>query len=562
MSPSPGLALLLSLRLRLVRNRLRTLGLGGWLKVAAVAALTLGFMAAEGALAWVLFDAVARHQDLSPLIAGAIIQRLLALVFLVSLSMLFFSNVTASLATIYLSRDLDLLLATPVKAARVFLLKLLETVLNSSYMVVLFVLPILVAFGLALGAPWAYYLQVPLVLGLFVLPPAGAGILVTMLLMRYLPARRTHQALSALGLLLAVSFVTALRLLAPERLLRQVSTDDLQVFLRSLTVPASRFLPSTWAADLELHAARGDLAGAVEHGLPLLALAAAALAVSYALAQRIYRRGVASSHESGRRRRRRRPPLGAPLGNPGKELRLFFRDPTQWSQMLLLLALVVIYVFNITALPNELIVVGGVGRPFITVRDVIAWINVGMAGFVLAAIGMRFVLPSVSTEGGAFWIVASAPVRRRRWLAGKLALYLPPLLLFALVLAELSARALNVDPYTRTLSLATTAAVTVTLTVLAVGLGAALPSFKLENPAQFVLTGGGVLYGVLALMYVVAVVALEARPFFWHLLEQMQFLEPGERQRWPYYLAIAALSAVIAGGSLGWGMRRLERLEL
>jgi ABC-2 type transport system permease protein len=34
-----------------------------------------------------------------------------------------------------------------------------------------------------------------------------------------------------------------------------------------------------------------------------------------------------------------------------KEWRLFFRDSTQWSQLVLLAVLVVVYVFNVRALP-------------------------------------------------------------------------------------------------------------------------------------------------------------------------------------------------------------------
>jgi len=34
-----------------------------------------------------------------------------------------------------------------------------------------------------------------------------------------------------------------------------------------------------------------------------------------------------------------------------KDIRLFFRDTTQWSQLILLAVLVVVYLFNVKALP-------------------------------------------------------------------------------------------------------------------------------------------------------------------------------------------------------------------
>ena len=124
-------------------------------------------------------------------------------------------------------------------------------------MVVLFVTPILIAFGLAFGAGPLFYLQIAPTLVAFVLPPAAAGILLTVMLLRYLPARRTHQMLTAVGVLLGVSLVTLLRLLSPERLLRASTTEDFEAVVRGLTVPASAYLPSTWTADLQLAAVRG-----------------------------------------------------------------------------------------------------------------------------------------------------------------------------------------------------------------------------------------------------------------------------------------------------------------
>src|SRR5205085_8201124 len=95
------------------------------------------------------------------------------------------------------------------------------------------------------------------------------------------------------------------------------------------------------------------------------------LAATLAAGGAIYFRGVAASHEGGRRRRPRRGVEAAPLSLAHRDLLLFFRDPAQWSQLLLLGALVVVYVFNITALPTGLMVIG----TYVTIRDIVAWIN-------------------------------------------------------------------------------------------------------------------------------------------------------------------------------------------
>src|ERR1700741_844178 len=102
-----------------------------------------------------------------------------------------------------------------------------------------------------------------------------------------------------------------------------------------------------------------------------------------------------------------------------KDLRLFLRDATQWSQLFLLAALVVVYLLNIKNLAIQLPMV----------RWIVSFINLGLAGFVLAALSVRFLFPSVSIEGRSFWIIRTIPVSFRSLLWCKYLIYFPPFLL-------------------------------------------------------------------------------------------------------------------------------------
>src|ERR671920_2419952 len=101
--------------------------------------------------------------------------------------------------------------------------------------------------------------------------------------------------------------------------------------------------------------------------------------------------------------------LLAPLGTLRrelvlKELRLFFRDTTQWSQLILLAVLVVVYVFNIKYLPLR-----GEGVTFL-LQNIVPYLNLVLAGFGLASIAARFIFPSVSLEGRTLWLLRSSPM--------------------------------------------------------------------------------------------------------------------------------------------------------
>jgi ABC-2 type transport system permease protein len=78
------------------------------------------------------------------------------------------------------------------------------------------------------------------------------------------------------------------------------------------------------------------------------------------------------------------PPTRAMIG---KEVRTLTRDVAQWSQLFLFIALLFLYLYNIRMLP-----LGGDAR-----ATIVAYANLGMAGFVVAAICLRFAYPSISS---------------------------------------------------------------------------------------------------------------------------------------------------------------------
>src|SRR5206468_2081673 len=157
------------------------------------------------------------------------------------------------------------------------------------------------------------------------------------------------------------------------------------------------------------------------------------------------------------------------------EVRTLARDVAQWSQLFLMAALMFIYLYNIRMLP----LAGGDAR-----AGVIAYANIGMAGFVIAAICLRFAYPSVSSEGKAFWMVQSAPVSYRQFLRVKVAVYSAPLTILALLLTAFANTILHADRVIWVFTLAGASMLAITLVSLGVAMGAFAPNFAAENPLQ------------------------------------------------------------------------------
>jgi ABC-2 type transport system permease protein len=195
-----------------------------------------------------------------------------------------------------------------------------------------------------------------------------------------------------------------------------------------------------------------------------------------------------------------------------KEVRTVTRDVAQWSQVFLMAALMFIYLYNVRMLP-----LGGDAR-----ATIVAYANLGMAGFVISAICMRFAYPSVSAEGKAFWLVQTAPISYRHFLRVKVLVYSAPLTLLALILTAVANVMLDANAVVWTFTMIGASLLAITLVSLGVAMGAFAPDFAAENPLQVGLSLGGFAYMAVSLLYVGAIMLLMARPimryFLWRVL--------------------------------------------
>ena len=284
-------------------------------------------------------------QEIGPLLAG----KLLGLILVGFFSILLLSNVITALSSFFLARDLDLLVAAPVDWLKLYGAKLFETLVHSSWMVVLMAIPLFAAYGVVYGGGPFFPLIVIGLLVPFLTVPAAIGSAVTLLLVNIFPARRTRDILSVIAILTAGGIVLLFRLVRPERFARPEGFRSLVDFITLLRTPTSPLLPSEWVqrATMAWLTYKTDL-------LPwylLWSTAAAAVVLGALLHWRLYPQGFSKAQESaerwarGNRMRRIAERMLAPLGVLRrelvlKELRLFFRDTTQWSQLILLTVLV------------------------------------------------------------------------------------------------------------------------------------------------------------------------------------------------------------------------------
>jgi ABC-2 type transport system permease protein len=501
-------------------------------------------------------------EEIGPLLAG----KLLSLALLSFLAILLLSNVITALSSFFLAKDLDLLVSAPVDWLNIYLAKLGETMLHSSWMVALMAVPIFSAYGVIYGGGWLFGPYAVAVFLPLIVMPAVVGSAFTLILVNVFPARRTRDLLSVIAILAAGGVVLLFRIVRPEQLARPEGFQNLLDFITVLRTPTSPFLPSEWATD----ALMGYLVGPLDW-LPLALLwstAAALVVLGSWLHARLYSSGFTRAQEGAERFirgwvwRAMLDPLFKPLSVARREfvikdLKLFFRDTTQWSQLILLGVLVVIYLFNIRALP----LFTGERVPFFLVT-VVSFLNLGLAGFVLSSIAARFVFPAISLEGRQMWLLRSSPLDLRALLWSKYWVGTVPLLVLAVVITVFTNVILRASPFMMAVSTGTIVLLTFAISAMALGFGALYPQFETENAAQIPTSFGGLVFMMTTIALLSLVIVIEAVPVYRYL--RAGFIgEPVtvDATMIGAFVAVAVICTLATVVPLKVGLRRMEGFE-
>ena len=498
--------LLLRVQILKFKNWLTRGSPGDRMKAAGFAFLGLLFLSG---LHWGFFRFLTVIRNVE-LVGDLLLMKILAMAFMTAFLMIIFSSTITSFSTLFFSRDLSMLVHTPLPYRTLFAFKSLETAIFSSWMMVLALLPFLAAYGQVTGQGGAFYL---LLFGLiipFVWIASAAGIAFSLLLMLLFPARRVREVMLVVAIGIGTGLFLWVRWLAPAQFLRADTMEYVIQYITLLKAPTAPYLPSYWFAQALGGFALGHRTETLRFGLLLLASAVAAGGALLAFGEKAYYGGWTSAQESGRRGKTR------PLGGEwrwipaffgvrfrailGKDLAVFRRDSNQWSQLLMLVSIIAIYLISIRKLPLD--------TPYL--RALISFLNIGMVGFVLASVALRFVFPAVSLEGKSWWALRSAPMGLWEILWSKFLGGVVPIAGVGVVLVWISNAFLGVDLFVTRLSNITVFVMALTLSAMGVGFGALFPRFGLENVAQIQTSPGGILYMVAALFYVGATLAFEA----------------------------------------------------
>lgn len=489
--------------------------------------------------------------------------RLLSILTLTIFILLVFSNILVAFATLYRSKEVYYLLQAPLRYDHFFYARFCECVAFSSWSLAFLGSPLMLAYGLATEAPVIFYIATAAFFFPLILVPAAIGAVITIILTRIFPSLKPAWMIALAGIAVGAFFMYIRTIIRGTRL-----SDDtiLPVFLDATRRAQSWILPSHWASQGLLSAAKHQLNESLFWFLLLVSTALTCILFAAWIANYLFFPGF--SYLAGQDRRRIRPLNKGALNrfdqvlffisNPTraltvKDIKLFWRDPTQWSQFVIFFGIMAIYIANLR----------NTSRYYEDDmwRSWIACLNVGSVTLILATLTSRFVFPLVSLEGRRFWIIGLAPLTFRGLVWQKFWLSVASTSLFTVGLAFLSAFMLKLEPVYFWMTVYSVVIANFGLAGLAVGLGALYPNFREDNPARIVSGLGGTLNLLLSIGYITIVVAAQTLVLQWNAIGRFA----SERL---FYYALAA--AIITGGAITvvcvvlpmyFGLRNLQNME-
>ncbi len=509
--------LLLSPRWKKFRNKFRTAGKER-LRYIFIGTL----IAALWAVIYVIFVKALSYFTGEELFGTIAATKLLSMILVTFVFVLVISNIITTFSTFFLAEDLELVMAGPVAPRSIYAARFLETLADSSWMVLVFGLPVFLAYGYVFSAPLIFYLlSVISFTSLLVLTTAGA-VLVVQVLVKTFPVRRLRDLFIFVALLMFVGVYLVFRMIRPEEFLNPEGFATVMDYISVMSEPSSPFLPTTWVQKVLRPYIVGHGYQDIAFNLALIVLAAAG---AYRLVGHYHEAshftGYSKANEARGARLSRSFAIGlftrvlqrfldrVTVRLVIKETLLMARDSGRLGQLLLLAALIVVYLYNFTVLPS-------LDNPAATrvLKTTVAFLNIGLAGFVLASLGVRFVFPAVSAEGRAFWILKGSPISLRRILWVKFFFYLVPMFLLGLFLVIMTNRLLQLSPFMYVVSGITVAALTIGITSLSIGMGVIHADFKDVDPNRAFTGFGALLTMIYAGLAVAAVIVLEAYPVY------------------------------------------------
>lgn len=544
---------LFKLRFRQLANRLKGMGFRKYLVFSLLGLailLLLGFFFIK------LFGYLYHEQEFPLFFKLFLSEKILLMVFLTLFSMLVLSALISSLNIFFLSKDLHLLFASPLKTDTISLWKGIEVAINSAVMVLFFSLPVLFAYCYYFASGIIDIVGVIFFFLLYLISGVLVGVLLGLVIPAFFSVKRMQPVLSLVSIVLISMIVIFLRLLKPEQFGNPVVIDNLLDYMAGFDVKLFAYFPFSWIARAFHLIAKRDysslwkIVGAFAGTIFLLA------GLVWFLQKKYYFRLFDKLNRNAGGRIHSRWKKTFLKGDFGalfkKEVKTFIRTPAQWSQLLIIAAIIVVFILNMKGIP----------MPHPSFKNLVSYLNLGMAAFIVAGLNSRFTFTTIPMEQPALTHIFASPLKREKIYRFKLVFFALPQALIGFFLFFSADISLHLDSFARLSGTIFLLPLLPFLTVLALFFSLKIEDSIPLTPQHLIMSKSGISYMLWGLVVIAASMIYFVRPLFLYYFNSYR----RAAVPWPeilawffgFYLIFLILAMILYKRSLyGWQKKEL-----
>lgn len=530
-----------------------------------------------------LFDrGMKKLQVLSPEVFSILLVKGFSLIFLIIFFAQIVNGIVISLNRFYQAQDLELLLTSPVRRSSLFFSRLFETHIKTSWMLIVFGIPLLITLGGRFGTSALYYVFSVTVLMVFLIIPVNIGVGITFLMAGMFSFNRIKRLMYSTGIIGILGIVTMLRIFRPERFANPELFANLKIFLSELSAPNFILLPNRWLSESIFQFFNRDYAEMMLFTTILFVTSYLTFPVVMHIYRRYHYKGWSMLQTGGTAHPKKTRRLLGILGRiesaarrvlPGfltkpfddqsralirKDLQAQIHDTKAVQQNLILLSLIVVYLFSIASLPLNW------EKYFLKLKYGISFFNLGLILVIVATLSAKLVYPMVVSEAKTLWLIKTAPLLSRKYVWMKFLFLFVPVFLMGQVLTVSSAVLLNIEHVFLMLMIVTTTLVCFSLVSMSVAFGVADLRLEMKDEESEKVRTGNVAFMMTSVVFILFILVLEIIPLYLYFLkesEQIVFI-------WKTWLLLVAvivsllvINALVTVFSLRQSIRRFDAVQ-
>lgn len=432
-------------------------------------------------------------------------------------------NIVVSFSTLYRSKEVSFYITKPISFTKLFIIKFLDNFFYSSSTLLLIIGAIIIGYGLYFKLDWYLY---PLILVGIILPfmfTAGSlGAIILLLVLKFSSKVGIKKVFAIIGLIYFSSVLSYYFLSSPVDLVQKVFEyyPNVNLYFGFLDNKFLKFLPNYWVSDALLWISSGRLYRAIPFIYINIITALTVFLIAVYLAKRWYYKTWTEystsnpvSKKSNNKKTRSIFDYNSSLLNGvnesilKREFLLFFREPSQWIHLLVMLFLITVFITSISGI--DITILNAYNDYFRTVIYISVTIfNV----FLIASISIRFIFPIISLEGETFWKLRTAPIAIKDVISRKLSIYFLVVFFIGQIISYFSNY--HFPKELAIIAQINMAIISIALVSLNFGMGGIFLNLKEKNAIRIASSQGASITLLLSLMFLILIVLILFVPVF------------------------------------------------